>query len=59
MALTAVPPREGFDSVHLPGDARQRAAAEQAKTGIALPDYLIKSLTDVARELGIRTLWEA
>jgi len=58
MALTAVPPREGFDSVNLPGDARQRSAAEQAKTGIALPDYLIKSLTDLARELNVRTLWE-
>jgi LDH2 family malate/lactate/ureidoglycolate dehydrogenase len=58
-ALTAVPPRDGFESVNLPGDARQRCAEEQARTGIALPDYLIKSLSDLARDLGVRTLWDA
>ena len=54
-ALTAVAPRDGFESVNLPGDARLRCAEEQTRTGIAIPDYLIKSLTDVASELGVAT----
>jgi LDH2 family malate/lactate/ureidoglycolate dehydrogenase len=56
-ALTAVAPRDGFESVNLPGDARSRCADEQARIGIAIPDYLIKSLTDVASELGVATPW--
>jgi len=58
MALTAVAPREGFTSVSLPGDARLRCAAEQSTAGIVIPDYLIKSLTDTARELGVATPWD-
>ena len=56
-ALTAVAPREGFASVNLPGDARLRCVEDQNTAGIAIPDYLIKSLTDSARELGVQTPW--
>jgi LDH2 family malate/lactate/ureidoglycolate dehydrogenase len=57
VALTAVPPRDGFESVNLPGDARQKCAREQAATGIAIPDYLLKSLTETAGELHVATPW--
>jgi LDH2 family malate/lactate/ureidoglycolate dehydrogenase len=56
-ALTAVAPRDGFESVSLPGDARQRCASEQASAGIAMPDYLITALTEIASELKVRTPW--
>jgi LDH2 family malate/lactate/ureidoglycolate dehydrogenase len=56
-ALTAVAPRDGFESVNLPGDARLKCAQEQAAAGIAIPDYLIKSLTDTADEFGVPTPW--
>jgi LDH2 family malate/lactate/ureidoglycolate dehydrogenase len=56
-ALTAVAPRDGFESVNLPGDARLKCAREQAAAGIAVPDYLIKSLTETAGELHVRTPW--
>jgi len=58
-ALTAVAPREGFESVNLPGDARLKQADEQSRNGIAMPEYLIKALTDTARELNVRTPWPA
>ncbi len=57
-AVTAVPPREGFSSVNLPGDARQRVVDNQRTAGIEIPDYLIRSLTDTARELGVSTPWD-
>ena len=56
-ALTAVAPRDGFESVSLPGDARSRCVEEQTRLGIAIPDYLVKSLTDAASELGVATPW--
>lgn len=56
-ALTSVAPRDGVESVNLPGDARMKCADEQARTGVAIPDYLIKSLTETARELGVSTPW--
>jgi LDH2 family malate/lactate/ureidoglycolate dehydrogenase len=56
-ALTAVAPRDGFDAVHLPGDARLRCAAEQRRSGVVIPDYLVTSLTDAARELGVAVPW--
>jgi len=59
LALTAVPPRDGFESVNLPGDARLKCAEEQTRSGIAIPDYLIKALTETAGELGVSTPWNA
>ena len=59
LALTAVPPRDGFESVNLPGDARLKCAEEQTRSGIAIPDYLIKALTETADELGVSTPWNA
>ena len=56
-ALGGVAPRDGFDGVRIPGDARVRCAEEQSRNGIPLPDYLIKALTDTARELGVATPW--
>ena len=56
-ALGTVPPREGFDAVRIPGDARLRCAEQQVRDGIPLPDYLTKALTDTACELGVATPW--
>ena len=56
-ALTAVAPRDGVESVNLPGDARLKCAREQLTAGIAIPDYLITSLTETASELRVATPW--
>jgi LDH2 family malate/lactate/ureidoglycolate dehydrogenase len=57
IALTGVAPRDGFDSVQLPGDGRLRCLEEQSRFGIPIPDYLIKSLRDTASELGVEVPW--
>jgi LDH2 family malate/lactate/ureidoglycolate dehydrogenase len=56
-ALEAVAPREGFDAVRIPGDTRVRCADERLRSGFSLPDYLVKALTDLARELHVATPW--
>jgi LDH2 family malate/lactate/ureidoglycolate dehydrogenase len=56
-ALTAVAPREGFDAVQLPGDGRLRCLEEQTRLGIPLSDYLVKSLSETANELGVPSPW--
>jgi len=58
-ALAAVAPREGFDAVRIPGDARLQCAELQAQGGIPLPDYLVTALADTARELGVAAPWDA
>jgi LDH2 family malate/lactate/ureidoglycolate dehydrogenase len=56
-ALTAVEPREGFDSVQLPGDGRLHCLEEHTRFGIPIPDYLVRSLTDTAGALGVAVPW--
>ena len=56
-ALGGVAPREGFKGVRIPGDARLQCAEEQVRSGIPLPDYLIKALTDTGLELGVAPPW--
>jgi LDH2 family malate/lactate/ureidoglycolate dehydrogenase len=57
IALGGVAPREGFERVRIPGDARLQCAEELSRDGIQLPDYLITALTDTARELGVAPPW--
>jgi LDH2 family malate/lactate/ureidoglycolate dehydrogenase len=56
-ALRAVEPREGFDAVRIPGDGRPGYAEERARYGVALPDYLVNELTEIAVGLGVATPW--
>lgn len=58
-ALRAVAPRDGFDTVRIPGDARTEHAEERTRNGIPLPDYLVKGLTDIASELAVATPWSS
>ena len=51
--VRGVPPAPGFDEVLVPGDPETRARAERSRNGIPLSDFVWKSLTDLAEELGV------
>lgn len=57
--LRAVAPREGFEAVRIPGDARSDSVGQLARDGIPLQDYLVRALSDIASELKVATPWSS
>ncbi len=52
-ACRAVPPREGFERVRLPGEAGLRRRAEQLAGGVELYPAILQSLEPWAEKLGV------
>jgi LDH2 family malate/lactate/ureidoglycolate dehydrogenase len=52
--LHAVPPAAGFEEVLVPGDPESRARAARKRDGIPIPDDIWKSLTELAKSLGVQ-----
>jgi LDH2 family malate/lactate/ureidoglycolate dehydrogenase len=52
-ACRAIPPREGFERVRLPGEAGLRRRAEQLATGVELYPSILQSLEPWARKLDV------
>jgi LDH2 family malate/lactate/ureidoglycolate dehydrogenase len=50
----ASPPMAGVERVRLPGERRERIAAERRVTGIPIPDDHVTRLRPLANELGVR-----
>jgi ureidoglycolate dehydrogenase (NAD+) len=52
-ALKNVPPAQGFTEVLLPGEPERRTAERRAREGCPLPAYVVRELSDLAKELGV------
>ncbi len=51
--LRATPPRDGFESVLMPGDPEARAQAEHMTHGIPLDDVTWQTIIDAGRRVGV------
>ncbi len=51
--VKAVPPREGFDSVLIPGEPEHLTREERRATGIPLDEVLLQALKNAASTLGV------
>lgn len=55
-ALKSAKPAEGFDGVLVPGEPESRARRQRAEAGIPLPVRTWKEISDLAAQLGLRTV---
>lgn len=51
--VKAVPPRDGFDEVQIPGEPERRTRDQRRKEGIPIDEVLLQSLRDAARALDL------
>ncbi len=54
--IRSVPPAPGFSEVLVPGDLERRTRLARQREGIPLPDDIWKTITEMARSLGINEL---
>lgn len=54
--IKKVPLADGFETINIPGERRQRTAEKRQKNGIPISENLLKELNNIAIKLGINLL---